>query len=328
MDLKDLIPYQRAFDQYLETELKRFDAAGPLYSPIKYILSLPGKRIRPIMTLMSYHLFGNDFITALPQALTVETFHNFTLMHDDIMDAAPTRRGQPSAHINFGLNPAILSGDAMLILAYQYLIRDLTPAQLSAAVPMFSQVALDICQGQQEDMDFEFQQVVPIASYLDMIKKKTAILLGLSLSMGAVVAGASEESIKSLNDCGIAVGMAFQIHDDYLDAFGNPKMTGKQTGGDIINNKKTFLWLKACALGGVRVQQELISLNETQIDNPKAKIDRVLEIYRSLDLETHCIAQQHHYTTQAIDALNLVESTDEAKQRIFDLISLLLGRNH
>ena len=328
MDFKALMPYQQAFDKYLDSELDTFADRGPLYSPIKYLLSLKGKRIRPMLTLMSHHLFSEGFSSALPQALAVETFHNFTLMHDDIMDSAPTRRGKPSAFIKYGVNSAILSGDAMLILAYEYLIQNLSPDQIAMAVPMFSNVARDICQGQQEDMDFESKEVVPIAEYLGMIKKKTAILLGLSLALGGVTACIDSESIAALDDCGIAIGMAFQIHDDYLDVFGDPTLTGKQIGGDIIQNKKTFLWLKACALGGARVQKELVALNRLSSKNPRIKVDRVVEIYRSLDIETHCAAQQQLYTSRAVDALNRVSASEDAKQRIFDLIALLLSRKY
>jgi geranylgeranyl diphosphate synthase type II len=325
MEFKDLAPYQKAFSQFLDQEIASIESGGSLYAPIRDILTLEGKRIRPILTLISYHLFKDDFVRTLPQAMAIETFHNFTLMHDDIMDAAPTRRGQPSACVKYGLNSAILSGDAMMILAYQYLARDISGSKLAASLAMFSEISLGICEGQQLDMEFETQDIVQIEAYLTMIKKKTAILLGLAMAVGGVVAGASEDSVAALTDCGVAVGMAFQIHDDYLDAFGNPALTGKQLGGDIIHNKKTYLWLKACDLGGNRIKDELIALKNA---NDQVKVDRVLEIYRSLDIESYCKALQREYTIHATEALRRVEADEAAKQRIFDLIALLLSRQH
>ena len=251
MEFKDLIAYQQAFERYLAKNSGWFmDTHASLYKPIDYIMSLGGKRIRPVLTLLAYQLFDHEYSKALPQAMAVETFHNFSLMHDDIMDQATTRRGEPSVHHQFGMNAAILSGDAMLIMAYQYLVRDLTQDQLHSSVSLFSATALDICRGQQQDMDFEKEDLVSIEDYLAMIRNKTAVLLGLSMSLGAIVGGADAGSVVAMKQCGESAGMAFQIHDDYLDAFGNADQTGKERGGDIIQNKKTFLWLMACDLGG------------------------------------------------------------------------------
>jgi geranylgeranyl diphosphate synthase type II len=249
-------------------------------------------------------------------------------MHDDIMDQATTRRGKPSVHHQFGINGAILSGDAMLIMAYEYLIRDLSHEQLSSSVSLFSATALDICRGQQQDMDFEKKDLVSIEEYLAMIRNKTAVLLGLSMSLGAIVGGADAVSVVSMKHCGESAGMAFQIHDDYLDAFGHANETGKKRGGDIIQNKKTFLWLTACDLGGERVREELISIANSQNYASEAKVNRVLDIYRALEIESQCQNRQRQYTDDAISALNQVNAPDAAKQKIFDLMALLLARNH
>jgi geranylgeranyl diphosphate synthase type II len=328
MEYKDLIPYQQAFERYLAKEQLVQGYPASLYAPIDYIMSLGGKRIRPVLTLLAYQLFGHDYSRALPQAMAVETFHNFSLMHDDIMDQATTRRGEPSVHHRYGVNAAILSGDAMLIMAYQYLVRDLNQDQLITSVSLFSATALDICRGQQQDMDFEKRDLVTIEDYLTMIRNKTAVLLGLSMSLGAVVGGADAGSIAAMKQCGEAAGMAFQIHDDYLDAFGNANETGKRRGGDILQNKKTFLWLMACNLGGERIRQELLSISRDQNYDPEAKVNRVLEIYRSLDIENQCQNRQRKYTDEAINSLNQVNAPDSAKQQIFDLMALLLSRNH
>lgn len=328
MDRQDLQPYQIAFAKYIEQEALNQREPETLYDPIHYILSLGGKRIRPILTLLSAGLFTENWQLALPQAMAIEAFHNFSLMHDDIMDQAPTRRGSPSVHLRYDVNAAILSGDALLVLSYDYLIRGVDPGAIPSAVKMFTDTSLGICKGQQYDMDFEKQWVVGVDEYLEMIRLKTAILLGLAMGLGGVVAGTSDTNIDALQRCGEGAGMAFQIHDDYLDAFGEAALTGKRRGGDILQNKKTFLWLKAYELGGQRVQDELRSWSENQEADPDEKVSRVLDIYRSLDIESHCRAMQQSCTKEALDALEAIDARDDAKQQIFDLISLLLTRSN
>lgn len=328
MEFKDLAPYQDAFESYLLRENLEQNKPEALFTPIKYVMSMGGKRIRPILTLLAYQLFDRDFERALPQALAVEVFHNFTLVHDDIMDMAPTRRGVETIHEKFGTNPAILSGDAMLIMSYQYLTRKLAKTQIGPAVDLFSGTALDICRGQQMDMDFENEDHVTLDQYLLMIKYKTAVLLGLALALGGVVAGATDESIQRLKECGIAAGMAFQVHDDYLDAFGDATVTGKQRGGDIIQNKKTYLWTKAYEIGGDRIRQELTHWYSQTDVNPEVKVRRVLELFQSLDIESYCRQLQLKYTDKAVDALNALDTSVDSKQKIFDLMALLLSRSH
>ena len=215
-----------------------------LYEPIDYILSLGGKRIRPVLTLMAADIFDGDHKKAISAAKAVEMFHNFSLVHDDIMDDAPLRRGNETVHEKWNLNTGILSGDAMLILAYQY-FENYEPKIFQALAKLFSKTALEVCEGQQYDVDFETRDDVTIPEYLKMIEYKTAVLLGAAMKMGAIVAETSEENADLIYNFGLNLGIAFQLQDDYLDAFGNPETFGKQVGGDIIENKKTYLYLKA-----------------------------------------------------------------------------------
>ena len=219
-----------------------------LYDPIKYILSLGGKRIRPALTLMVCDFFGTDYKKAMSAALAVELFHNFSLIHDDIMDNAPLRRGKRTVHEKWDVNTAILSGDAMLILAYQF-FEKYEPQMFQELAKLFSETALQVCEGQQHDMDFETRDDVTVVEYIKMIDHKTAVLLGAAMKMGAIVAEASESDKDKIYQFGRNLGIAFQLQDDYLDVFGNPETFGKQVGGDIISNKKTFLYLMATGQG-------------------------------------------------------------------------------
>ena len=237
-----------------------------LYEPIRYILSLGGKRLRPVLTLMSAEVFDVDCKKALAAATAVEVFHNFSLIHDDIMDDAPLRRGNETVHQKWNINTGILSGDAMLILAYQY-FEEYEPSIFRELAKLFSKTALEVCEGQQYDVDFETRDDVTISEYLKMIEYKTAVLVGAAMKMGAIVAGTSEENANSIYDFGLNLGIAFQLQDDYLDAFGNPETFGKQVGGDIIENKKTYLYLKAVAFSNEKEAKNwfnnLMYLSET-----------------------------------------------------------------
>ena len=251
----DILHYQKSFLQYLEAK-NWIQEPKNLYEPIDYILQLGGKRIRPVLTLMAADIFSGDFQKALPAALAVEVFHNFTLVHDDIMDDAPLRRGQATVHEKWDLNTGILSGDAMLILAYQY-FEDYEPHVFQKLSKLFSKTALEVCDGQQLDVDFETRNDVSIPAYIDMIRLKTSVLVAAALKMGAIVAETSNENANLIYDFGLNLGLAFQLQDDYLDTFGDPETFGKQIGGDIIENKKTFLYLKC--FGGC--QQKRTSKN-------------------------------------------------------------------
>ncbi|MNE23419.1 (2E,6E)-farnesyl diphosphate synthase [compost metagenome] len=241
--MHDISQYQDFFINYLQNQNIHKEPAN-LYEPIEYILGLGGKRIRPVLTLMAAEVFDTDYSIALPAAMAVEVFHNFSLVHDDIMDDAPLRRGQITVHEKWDLNTGILSGDAMLILAYQY-FEQYDAIVFRNLAKLFSKTALEVCEGQQWDVDFEDRKDVTIPQYLKMIEYKTAVLVAAAMKMGAIVAKTSEKEADLIYDFGLNLGLAFQLQDDYLDAFGDPETFGKQVGGDIIENKKTYLYLKA-----------------------------------------------------------------------------------
>ncbi|MFK7781489.1 polyprenyl synthetase family protein, partial [Psychroserpens sp.] len=241
--MQNIQSYHDAFLNHLETFIKPKEPTT-LYEPINYIIQLGGKRLRPILTLMTAEIFGSEYKKALNAALSIEVFHNFSLVHDDIMDDAPLRRGKATVHEKWDINTGILSGDAMLILAYQ-LFENYEAKTFQDLAKLFSKTALEVCEGQQYDVDFETRDDVTIAEYLKMIEYKTAVLVGAAMKMGAIVSNASEDCQNSIYEFGRNLGIAFQLQDDYLDAFGDPKTFGKQVGGDIIENKKTYLYLKA-----------------------------------------------------------------------------------
>ncbi|MFB0942647.1 MAG: polyprenyl synthetase family protein, partial [Patiriisocius sp.] len=235
----DISKYSDALVAHLANKVTLKEPAS-LYEPIDYILTLGGKRLRPVLTLMSADFFGGNYKQALDASLAVEMFHNFSLVHDDIMDNAPLRRGHQTVHEKWDVNTGILSGDAMLILAYQ-LFETYRPEVFMQLAVLFSKTALEVCEGQQYDVDFETRNDVTISQYIKMIEYKTAVLIGASLQMGAIIADASQSCQEKIYAFGKNLGIAFQLQDDYLDAFGNPLTFGKQVGGDIIANKKTFL---------------------------------------------------------------------------------------
>ena len=262
--------YQTAFLDFLAAQYTQ-EKPDSLYEPMRYILELGGKRIRPVLALLAADAVGGDFKKALPAALAVEVFHNFSLVHDDIMDEAPLRRGQATVHEKWDINTGILSGDAMLVKAYQCF--DGYPAELFRDLTqLFSKTAQEVCEGQQYDMDFPLQAEVSQEEYLHMITYKTAVLLGCSLQMGAMVGGLNTTESQPFYDFGIQLGLAFQLQDDFLDAFGDPLTFGKQVGGDIIENKKTLLYLLALEKGSEQQQKELTALFSTQPDDPTEKI--------------------------------------------------------
>ncbi|MFM7815021.1 MAG: polyprenyl synthetase family protein [Flavobacteriales bacterium] len=294
--------------------------------PIQYILSLGGKRIRPALTLLASNLFSDDITQALHPALAIEVFHNFTLMHDDIMDNAPLRRGMPTVHEKWNRDTAILSGDAMLIQSYELLIQ--TPASyLSQILPVFNRTAMEVCIGQQMDMDFQHRRDVSIEEYLEMIRLKTSVLLAGAMEIGAWVGGASKEDAKHLYDFGVRLGVAFQLWDDYLDAFGDPAMTGKQPGGDILADKKTFLHITALHRASPSQVQRLNDWHGQTADQEK-KVKEMISLYRELgvdqSLEEH--AQKLH--REALQALNAVSVNQDRKQPLLQLAEFLLNRKH
>ena len=270
--------YQKAFATFLERKRPHKEPKG-LYDPVDYILGLGGKRLRPVLTLIGAELFGTSYKEALNAAMAVEVFHNFSLIHDDIMDDAPLRRGKPTVHEKWDINTGILSGDVMLINSYEYL-EGYEGAQLAALFKLFNKTAIEVCEGQQYDVDFETRSDVTIPEYLKMIEYKTSVLIGAALAMGAIVANATEESRTLIYAFGRNLGIAFQLQDDYLDAFGNPETFGKQVGGDIIENKKTFLYLKALARASENDQKELIALFSEPQANADEKVTRVKALFQ------------------------------------------------
>lgn len=304
--------YQQIISDYL-TSLSLQKEPLNLYKPIEYILSLGGKRIRPVLTLMSADIFEGNCTKALPAAIAVEMFHNFSLVHDDIMDDAPLRRGNATVHEKWNLNTGILSGDAMLILAYQY-FEGYDPVIFSALAKLFSHTALQVCEGQQWDVDFENRDDVTIPQYLKMIEFKTAVLLGAAMKMGAIVAQTSTENCNNIYNFGLNLGIAFQLQDDYLDVFGNPETFGKQTGGDIIENKKTYLYLKAVEFATGEEKQKLQQLYKGQSGNKEDKIAAVTAIFENSGAAAATHQAINEYTLKAFATLQELDIADDKKE--------------
>lgn len=317
--------YQKAF---LES-LKDFEVTKDpqsLYEPINYILSLGGKRLRPVLTLMTCDIFNADYKQAMNAALAVEVFHNFSLIHDDIMDEAPLRRGQETVHKKWDLNTGILSGDAMLILAYQ-LFEHYTPNVFQSLAKLFSKTALEVCEGQQYDMDFETRDDVTIPEYLQMIEYKTAVLVGAAMKMGAIVAEASDEDQNAIYEFGKNLGIAFQLQDDYLDAFGNPETFGKQIGGDIIENKKTYLYLKALELSDDTQKEELRHLYSLNPKDNTDKIEIVKSIFEASGSSNASKAAIELYTNKAFTVLETLSISEANKTVLRNFGTALMTRN-
>lgn len=295
-----------------------------LFEPITYILSLGGKRVRPALTLMAYNLYKGDISAAIPIALGIEIFHNFTLLHDDLMDRADMRRGKPSVHIKWNDNTAVLSGDAMLIEAYKEITK-VDPAYLQPVLELFSHTATEICCGQQLDMEFEKRMDVTIDEYIEMIRLKTAVLLGCALKEGAMIAGASVADMDHLYEFGINIGLGFQLKDDLLDVYGDYSSFGKKIGGDILCNKKTFLLINA--LADESVNKELVHWIEKQEFDENEKIKAVTEIYNKLNLKQKSEQLIRQYYEKAIANLDLVNISKEKKTEIYQLAESLMSRN-
>jgi len=323
--MQSILDYQERFLKHIETLIFP-ESPKQLYEPIEYILSLGGKRMRPILTLMATDVFKGDLEKALPAATAVEVFHNFSLIHDDIMDAAPLRRGMATVHEKWNLNTGILSGDAMLILAYQF-FEAYEPEVFQPLAKLFSKTALEVCEGQQWDMEFETRDDVTIPEYLKMIEYKTAVLVGAAMKMGAIVAGTSQSNADKIYDFGLHLGIAFQLQDDYLDAFGDPEKFGKQVGGDIIENKKTYLFLKALEKGNLEEQRQLLHLFSIQPQDNTDKINSVkdLFIHTGADLATQEAIRNH--TQLAFDLLETMEIEFDKKEALKSFGVYLMSRN-
>jgi geranylgeranyl diphosphate synthase type II len=297
-----------------------------LYEPIQYILALGGKRMRPVLTLMAAEIFDCNYKKALNAATAVEVFHNFSLIHDDIMDDAPLRRGKVTVHEKWDINTGILSGDAMLILAYKHFENYEAPIFRDLA-KLFSKTALEVCEGQQYDVDFETRDDVTIPEYLKMIEYKTAVLVGAAMKMGAIVAETSQENADLIYDFGLNLGIAFQLQDDYLDAFGNPETFGKQIGGDIIENKKTYLYLKALEFGNKEDKEQLMHLFSIQPKDNLDKIETVKTIFNESGSSKATQEAIKQYTQKAFDTLKKMNISEEKKQILYVFGEKLMNRN-
>ena len=296
-----------------------------LYAPVEYILSLGGKRIRPVLMLMAYNLYKDNVAFAYGPATGIEIYHNYTLLHDDLMDRADKRRGKPTVHKVWDDNTAILSGDAMLVLAYQQ-ITTCPSEQLREAIELFSITALEICEGQQMDMNFEHRNDVSEAEYIEMIRLKTAVLLATSLKIGAMLGGASTEDANLLYQFGIEIGIAFQLQDDLLDVYSTPEVFGKNIGGDILCNKKTFMLIKTLELAEGDLLDDLNQWLSIDQYEPEEKIKKITEIYNQLQIRSVCEEKMHHYYTLAMENLNQVNVPQENKNELKQLMKHLMYR--
>ena len=299
-----------------------------LYEPIDYIMRMGGKRIRPLLALLAARLFEDSARAALPVAAAVETFHNFSLVHDDIMDESPLRRGQPTVHLKYDPAKAILAGDRMLIGAYQHLMRTPRVEARPLLIEAFNRVATGVCEGQMSDMAFEGRAEVSIDEYLRMIEQKTAVLLGGSLEMGALAAGADRSDAERLYEFGRLIGIAFQLQDDYLDIFGAAEKVGKRVGNDILKNKKTFLYLKALETASAEQREELLRWYQIDAADPDQKVSAVTQLMVRLDIPRLTAERRDEYQARALDSLDRVAAPAEAKQPLRRLAVDLLNREY
>jgi geranylgeranyl diphosphate synthase type II len=304
-----LTEYKEVFLAYLQEEVKVMEPVN-LYHPVAYILELGGKRIRPVLVMLGASAFQEDVKKALPAAAAVEVFHNFTLLHDDIMDAAPLRRGQLTVHEKWDANTAILSGDVMMILAIQFLEKyeGVTYKRLTT---LFNRTAIEVCEGQQYDMDFEKREEVSVEEYVEMIRLKTSVLVAAALKMGAIIAESSEEDAQKIYDFGLNLGIAFQLQDDYLDVYGDAATFGKQVGGDIIENKKTYLYIQALKNVNAEERKVLLDLYSQNLEDNILKIAKVKAIFNANAIDELTKVAIRSYTQKAFEVL---ESTDMAPE--------------
>ena len=317
--------YQTAFIEHLNT-YNQSKAPNNLYDPVNYILNLGGKRLRPVLTLMACDAFGGDYKLAMDAALSVEVFHNFSLVHDDIMDDAPLRRGQDTIHEKWDINTGILSGDVMLIMAYQ-LFENYNSDIFHQLAKVFSKTAIEVCEGQQYDIDFETRNDVSIEEYLKMIEYKTAVLVGGAMKMGAIVAEASQIDQDAIYDFGRFLGIAFQLQDDYLDAFGNPETFGKQVGGDIIENKKTYLYLKGLEFASEDDKEKLEYWFSTKPEDYTKKVTEVKQIFTNSGTKAATKEAVELYTEKAFSLLKIMNIPEDNKQLLKQFGLWLMTRN-
>jgi geranylgeranyl diphosphate synthase type II len=296
-----------------------------LYDPIYYILGLGGKRIRPLLSILAYQLYQSGYDKVLKPSLAIEVFHNFTLMHDDIMDKAPIRRNKPTVHTKWNENIAILSGDVMLVRVYDLLLA-VEDSIVKEVISKFNNCAAAVCEGQQLDMDFESADQVGVVEYLEMIKLKTAVLLGYSLEQGGLIAGASNEDQTNLKQFGINMGIGFQLMDDLLDVYADKEVFGKQVGGDIIANKKTFLLIKALELARGQDKKELEKWISIKDFDPVEKVSKVTSIYNDLNIEQFTKTEINHYFDLGLESFNQIDIETERRKDLLSISSFLMNR--
>jgi geranylgeranyl diphosphate synthase type II len=316
------------FHRLIEAEIKKQKFGkqpASLYEPIRYLMSLSGKRLRPMLTLLSYSLFKDDVKRVVPVAVAIEAFHNFTLMHDDIMDNAPIRRGKPTVHEKWNVNTAILSGDVMLVKVYEMLLEIDSP-QLKTVLKEFNRCASEVCEGQQWDMEFETISTVTESQYINMIRLKTAVLLGFSLELGAILADASESDRKALYDFGVNIGVGFQLKDDLLDAYADPKKFGKQVGGDILANKKTFLLIQALAKAKGKQKTELANWLVAKKFKKQEKVNAVKEIYDNLNIPRNAEKKISQFFDKGFKSLDNISVGSEKVAALKQFAEALIER--
>ena len=316
----------KLFEDYIDNFTSDLNN-NAIYDPIKYFLKLPSKRIRPLLTLISSSLYSDDIKNALPASLANEVFHNFTLVHDDIMDSSKIRRGNDTVHIKWNLNQAILSGDAMQILAYKCLEKYDSKIQ-KKLIQIFNDTALKICEGQQLDIEFEKEEDIQFSDYIQMIKYKTAVLLGSSLKMGGIINNISDSDLGLLYDIGLNLGLAFQIQDDYLDLFGNEKLIGKKIGGDLINRKKTVMYHVYKELSSSEDSQFLDQIyNNSEIEDD-IKIEKITTLFKDsqVDIKTKILSQE--YSNKAISLIKKLNIKNDKKTDLLVICKKLLSRDY
>jgi geranylgeranyl diphosphate synthase type II len=319
--------FLKDYTLFLEKEIENIKfPSNPsnLYDPLAYFLTLGGKRMRPIATLIAGDLFGVAIEKTKFAALSIELFHNFSLIHDDIMDKAPLRRGKETVHEKWNENIAILSGDVLFVKAYELLSKN-DCKYLLPLLSCFNRTAIEVCEGQQLDMDFEQREDVTIDEYINMIRLKTSVLLGAAFEMGAIIGEASEENIKHIYNFGVNLGIAFQIQDDLLDLYGEAEKVGKQKGGDILADKKTILSILAKTAANEKQKEELI-LIQNEAD-PSEKINRTLEIFDKLNVKEKCIEKMEEYNNKALNSIDFIK-IDNSKEKLMTLFKILQQRQY
>ncbi len=310
--MEQLTDLKKQFEIYLSQQIPQKEPQN-LYAPLQYVLQNGGKRIRPLLVLLATKSFGSPISEGMAAAAAIETFHNFTLIHDDIMDQAPIRRGLATVHQKWNENIAILSGDTMLVWAYK-MLESYEPKIYKQLNTLLNKTAIEVCEGQQMDMDFENLAEVAIEDYLQMIKLKTAVLLGTALEYGGIIAQTSPQNLQQINRFGTYIGLAFQIQDDYLDTFGNKEDFGKRIGGDIIDRKKTFLYISAMNLANEKDKNSLLKLYQNKEIKPKNLISEVIAIFKKYHIEALAEKQIETYTQKALQALNQTDMPEKEKE--------------